>query len=161
MLSPCAGAPGSAATTRSAILCLFHVFLIQSCSALIRSLCSLSFPESQWQHSEGCLGCVSCTALGKAALAPPSPTGQVGNWGQEPGLEPASPTRAGQTFLLYKTLWRGFLMVCWGRGRGTASPCCLSLRFPAGNETRAGLICRACASALPFSLKQFPRSPAS
>lgn len=65
MLSLCAGAPGSAATSRGAILCIFHVFLIQSFRALIRSLCSLSFPGSQWpwQHPEECVGCVSYTAL--------------------------------------------------------------------------------------------------
>lgn len=72
MLSPCAGAPGSAATSRRAILCLFRVFLIQSYSAPIRSLCSLSFPARQWQHTEGCLGCVSCThTLGKGCLGSP------------------------------------------------------------------------------------------
>lgn len=34
-LSPCAGAPGTGATSRSAILCTFHVFLMQSFGALI------------------------------------------------------------------------------------------------------------------------------
>lgn len=99
-------------------------------------------------HSSG-------TRWGRAALAH-GLTGHGENWGQEPDLEPASSTRAGRTCLPWKTLRRGSLVVCWDRVRGTASPRCLSLRFPAGNRTRAGLICRACASALPFSLKQFP-----
>lgn len=110
-----------------------------------------------------CGVCVSCTALahwGKAALARGllPHQGSRGRW--ETGdktLTWSQPAQQGQGGLacLGKPSGGDFSW-CAGAERGTASPCCLSLRFPAGNKRRAGLICRACASALPFSLKQFP-----
>lgn len=131
VLSPRAGAPGTGAASRSAILCMFHVFLIQSFGTLIRSL---------WQHSEPCVCVLHC----------PGSQGSQGTWGHQPGLEPASPTGQGRPGW---SLWRGFHPVLGQR----SSISSLFIPWVSCRDSNEGWAdCRACASALPFSLKQFP-----